>query len=42
MVIFDNTDFAPKENANGIPSNIILLKYEEKKSILNRRTNTSV
>ena len=30
MVIFDNTDFAPKENANDIPSNIILLKYEKK------------
>ena len=29
MVIFDNTDFAPKENANGTPSNIILLKYEK-------------
>ena len=41
MIIFDNTDFAPKENANAIPSNMILLKYK-KKSILSGRTNTSV
>ena len=35
VVIFDNTDFTAKENANGNPSNIILLKYEQK-SILKR------
>ena len=29
--MFDNIDFAPKENANGTPSNILLLKYEKKK-----------
>ena len=31
MVIIDNTDFAPKENANGIPNNIISLKFCLKK-----------
>ena len=38
--MFDNIDFAPKENVNGTPSNIVLLKYE-KKTILNHRRNTS-
>ena len=34
VVIFDNTDFAPEENANGSPSNIILFKHEKNLNLI--------